>query len=158
MPVEQLAEALTQIRIYEISIGQFAQGQVDGDEAQIELLGPQPAQRSDIALALDFLRLIEDQELMGGAAQQEVMTILGAAHAKGIGSKAAVVNRVIDAAGFAIPDVYTNARDSSGARTWRAGPDLAKALEAITSGPRRRHVLREPMVPETSLKDDPDEL
>lgn len=83
-------------------------------------------------LALNFLRVIADHELSGGAPISAVMFALGASKEQGVGSKAAVVNRVLDSAGFAIPDVYSNDRDAHGDRYWKAGPRLRDAMNALS--------------------------
>jgi hypothetical protein len=82
-------------------------------------------------MALNFLRVISDHAVSGGAPISAVMFALGAMKEQGVGSKAAVVNRVLDSAGFAIPDVYTNARDVHGDRYWKAGERLQDAIAAL---------------------------
>jgi hypothetical protein len=59
------------------------------------------------------------------------MAVLGAVHEKGVGSKASIINRVLDDAGFATPDVYINPRDGFGMRFWQAGPRIADAMDVL---------------------------
>lgn len=132
VPVSELADALHQLTIAEASLAAFANS--SGGHAlpiAAEVLPTASLPRSEQVLALDFLKLIKDFSRSGGAPQADVMRVLGAIHPKGIGSKAALVNRAIASLGFKVEDVYSNDRDPSGARSWKARSELDRAMEAL---------------------------
>jgi hypothetical protein len=133
VPVSELADALHQLTIAEASLAAFANS--SGGNALPSIAAEVPATaslpRSEQVLALDFLKLIKDFSRSGGAPQTDVMRVLGATHPKGIGSKAALVNRAIASVGFKVEDVYSNDRDPSGARYWKARSELNRAMEAL---------------------------
>lgn len=155
VPTNELAEALRQLG--SLSVQPATRSAPPPREAApgLELFGQSEnsldvftEKRSEVDITRAFLKTIEDHKLSGGAPISAVMAVLGAAHAKGVGSKTAIVNKVLDKFGFAIPDVYTNDRDSLGMRNWRMGPRFDEALRMVSPG--RGHEEEEP--------EDPNEL
>lgn len=132
MPTNELADALRQLA----TLGPAAAPQPLGAFAQIAQMQPEldvfTEKHSETDLALAFLKAIADHRISGGAPISAIMPVVGASHVKGVGSKTAIINRVLDRLGFAIPDVYTNDRDSAGMRNWVAGPRFADALRALS--------------------------
>jgi hypothetical protein len=135
VPTSELAEALRQLRLATALQQAELPLQASSADAESDLSIPSVSRekRTDKELTLDFLKLIGEHRVSGGAPLASVMKALGVSHAKGVGSKAAVINRVLDAAGFATPDVYTNPRDAMGFRFWQPGPRLNDAI-AVLSG------------------------
>lgn len=88
----------------------------------------------DARKVIRFLKIIEEMHSSGGAPVEFIMDALGAQHAKGVGSKMAKVNEMLNKLGFAeLQTVYVNPRDSLGIRTWKAGPLLREALQKLES-------------------------
>lgn len=137
VPTNELAEAMRQLSSLSGTVQQRPApvGAVTHSEAEaqqsIDLLDAPTEKRADTDIALAFLKTIADHRLSGGAPINAVMAVLGAAHAKGVGSKTVIVNKVLDRLGFAIPDVYTNDRDPLGMRNWRAGPRFNEAMRML---------------------------
>lgn len=84
----------------------------------------------DVALA--FLNKIRDAG-SDGIHAEGLMSIVGARHPKGIGSKSAPLNKAIERLGFKVEDVYDNPRSPNG-RIWRSGPKMDAAIEALKGG------------------------
>lgn len=83
-------------------------------------------------VAVEFLSKIRDAGSEGIAADG-LMDILGARHPKGIGSRSAPVNKLIESLGYDIEDVYDNPRSPEG-RIWKPGPKMDAAIEALKKG------------------------
>lgn len=83
------------------------------------------------AIGLRFLTVIRDHTLSGGATVEQIMEVLGASHPKGVGSKAAAINKLLNESGFETPEVYTNPRDPNGVRWWKAGPKMEDAISEL---------------------------
>ncbi|MFS2204080.1 hypothetical protein [Variovorax sp. Varisp36] len=147
VPTNELAEALRQISSLSGAVLQRPtlsgtvvlhpapppSGALDTEGQQsIDSLDTSTEKRVDTDIALAFLKTIAEYRLSGGAPINAVMAVLGAAHAKGVGSKTVIVNKVLDRLGFAIPDVYTNDRDSLGMRNWRPGPRFDEAVRMLS--------------------------
>jgi len=60
------------------------------------------------------------------------MKVLGAAHAKGIGSKMTPVNAYLQLLDFEVAEVYKNDRDATGNRMWIPGERFDEALQKIS--------------------------
>ena len=133
VPTKELGEALRQLGLLRPDLSIPPAPPPRQKTIDDELPPGPPPPKTDAEMALDFLRVIAEAEGIGGAPIEAVMRALGAIHAKGVGSKAAVVNKLLDKAGFAIPDVYSNPRDSYGDRYWRAGPRLQDAMDALSA-------------------------
>jgi hypothetical protein len=134
VPVEELAQAIRQLQSVKEGVEPeliITKHRVNAG-ADTPQFGPG---ESDEEMALAFLNTVAAREPVG-APVATIMACLGAAHPKGVGSKMAIVNRVLDQAGFAVPDVYTNSRDTHGERLWRAGPRLIQAITAIEASMR----------------------
>jgi hypothetical protein len=133
VPTSELAEAMHQLSLWSGKAGTTAVPKIEQSAArQLDVFTEESQKKSTKQRTLEFLRVIEDHEVSGGAPVATVMSVLGASHAKGVGSKAAIVNRVLDRLGFAIPDVYLNPRDAHGDRYWKGGPRLRDAIEALS--------------------------
>lgn len=134
VPTEELGEALRQISTLAAPLAQTTPAPRPQAGPSLDIFAVSAQHNNELETTRVFLQVIADHERTGGADVSTVMRVLGAAHAKGVGSKAAVVNRVLDSRGFAIPDVYTNDRDALGMRYWKAGPKLADALATFEPG------------------------
>lgn len=95
------------------------------------------APKVDGSQALRFLQAIKESDPVGGLNVRQVSELLGVKHSKGIGSKAASINKVLGNYGYAVGSVYTNHRNPSGDRAWAAGPMIKGAIEAIEKGENR---------------------
>jgi hypothetical protein len=103
------------------------------DEAArpVAVTAGQAASTRDLQFALKFLNAIEAQREVGQLDGETLAGVLDLRHAKGIGSRAAMVNKRLAAMGFKPPEVYKNPRDSTGVRHWMPGPRLGEAIEAL---------------------------
>lgn len=95
------------------------------------------APKVDGAQALKFLQAIKESDPVGGLNAHQVSELLGVKHPKGIGSKAASINRVLDSYGYTVESVYTNHRGPFGERIWAAGSMIQSAIAAISKGENR---------------------
>jgi hypothetical protein len=134
VPTAELAEALRQLSLVSPIKLPDAPAQQSLLPAEENLFVPpvQREKRTDKELTLDFLSLLSSQSAAGGTPTTSVMAVLGVSHAKGVGSKTAIINRILDGAGFATPDVYVNPRDALGLRVWQAGPRIQDAMDALS--------------------------
>ena len=132
VPTNELAEALRQLALVASAPTPQPMGALSLAEQMQPELDVFTEKHSENDLALAFLKAIADHKVSGGAPISAIMPVVGASHVKGVGSKTAIINRVLDKLGFAIPDVYTNDRDSAGMRNWVAGPRFADALRALS--------------------------
>lgn len=90
-----------------------------------------PRKASEIKAARNFLAMVAKLNLSNKRAEtSSALEIFEVKHSKGLGSKLAALNRLLDASGYAIPDVYTTERDAHGS-FWRAGPHIAAAINAL---------------------------
>ena len=132
VPVSELAEALRQT----FGIGTPAQSVPDAQKevpTSAQTKWPFPTASSSAQenrTAIDFLKLIAEYG-MSGVKLDAIMKILRVDHPKAVGSKSAAINRKIEEYGFDPDDVYTNPRDSTGDRSWRPGPALKEAINAL---------------------------
>lgn len=86
-------------------------------------------------MTMRFLSALADEAaVLRGLDTEEVAKLLAVKHPKGIGSRSAVVNKIIAGAGFDVAEVYRNPRDSTGARKWFRGPALRDALAVLMKG------------------------
>jgi hypothetical protein len=85
-------------------------------------------------VTLSFLRAIQ-RAPHTGVPSDHMMGILGVTHAKGIGSRMARINSVLEKRLVELRDpiaeVYQTTRTPNG-RVWRAGPALMPAIELLT--------------------------
>jgi hypothetical protein len=88
----------------------------------------------DIEDALNFLQAIDASDLLGDLDGEAIAQVLHLKHPKGIGSRAAMINKTLESLGFKPSDVYTTQRNNVGVRHWKAGPRLAQAIEMIKKG------------------------
>jgi hypothetical protein len=130
VPVDELAEAMRQLASLPREVVQSPSATRSADGA-LDLFTENPKKLNDIELTLAFLKTISEHEISGGAPVHAIARALGASHVKGIGGKASIVNRVLDKAGFATPDVYSNSRDSLGDRYWKGGHLLSQAMRTL---------------------------
>jgi hypothetical protein len=140
VPTGELAEALRQLSL--VTPIRVPEGPTQPSLLPVEenLFVPpvQREKRTDRELTLDFLSLLSSQIAAGGTPTTSVMAVLGVSHAKGVGSKTAIINRILDGAGFATPDVYVNPRDALGLRVWQAGPRIQDAMDALSQSSERQ--------------------
>lgn len=129
VPVEELAQAIRQLQ--SVKEGVEPELIIKKHGINAGAVTPQfgPGESNE-EMVMAFLSTVAAHEPVG-APVATIMACLGAAHPKGVGSKMAIVNRVLDQAGFAVPDVYTNSRDMHGERLWRAGPRLIPAITTV---------------------------
>jgi hypothetical protein len=81
--------------------------------------------------AIRFIKAIMTGTPMGGVTGDDLMLVLDVNHPKGVGSKAASINRAIVRLGYKVEDVYTKTRGSDMIRRWKAGPKAWDALKAF---------------------------
>lgn len=79
--------------------------------------------------AVDFLSLISNAGDRGIAAEG-LMPALHVNHAKGIGARSGMINKLLSELGFQPDQVYENPRTPEG-RIWKAGSKMDAALEAV---------------------------
>ncbi len=110
---------------------QISLGLGDDMSQAARFAGRVPRRAADIKAARNFLAMVAKLDSHKGRAEaSSALDVFDVKHSKGLGSKLAVVNRLLDAAGFAIPDVYTTERDAHGS-FWRAGSRIADAISAV---------------------------
>jgi hypothetical protein len=80
---------------------------------------------------LRFLNAIANSSEADGLGGDVIANVLGVRHPKGIGSRAAIINRLLMELGFNVEEVYTNPRNNLGDRTWKPGPKITHALAAL---------------------------
>ncbi|CAM3848910.1 hypothetical protein DETS111669_29695 [Delftia tsuruhatensis] len=101
------------------------------DSPEVRFAGRVPRKASDIKAARNFLVMVSRDDLFKGRAETPAaLEVFEVKHSKGLGSKLAAVNRLLDSAGFATPDVYTTERDAHGSY-WRAGTRIDEAITAL---------------------------
>ncbi len=144
VPTSELAEAITQLQQLSSApnrsttpLGRPPNNQAKQASTQSTTLFPLPfagritRKADDIYAAIAFLEMISLADLLGNKATPEAaMEVFHVQHAKGLGSKLAVVNRLIDSIGFAIPDIYITARDAHGS-FWRPSQRIDDAIHAL---------------------------
>lgn len=92
-----------------------------------------PRKPSEIRSAVAFLQMLVHENLFSERAlPEEAMRIFQVQHSKGLGSKLAAVNRLIDSCGFALPDVYVTGRDAHGS-FWLPGPRIDLAIGELSA-------------------------
>lgn len=96
-------------------------------EWPVEFAGRVPRKASDIKAAVSFLRMVSRE---GRAGPENALAVFHAKHAKGLGSKLAAVNRLLDSCNFAIPDVYTTSRDARGS-FWKPAEKIEEAISLL---------------------------
>lgn len=112
---------------------------IDDDTPQPRLFERQMVERAEPPKArqagrevLNYLQAVKDHTASGGLTGEDLVPVLGVAHAKGVGSRIGPINRALVAAGYRkIEEVYTNTRDSTGTRRWRAGPRISEAMDTF---------------------------
>ena len=92
---------------------------------------------SPLERASRFVHLLLDHARSGGVTAAEVMSAVGAVHPKGIGSRMQAINTFFKVHGLEPHEVYTNDRDETGARGWRAGPQIELAVAAVEEAMQR---------------------
>lgn len=103
------------------------------DLPDVRFAGRVPRKASDIKAARNFLLMVSrDDSSKGRAETPAALEVFEVKHSKGLGSKLAAVNRLLDSAGFATPDVYTTERDAHGS-FWRAGSRINEAITALAA-------------------------
>lgn len=93
----------------------------------VEFAGRVPRKAADIKAAVSFLRMVSRE---GRAGPENALAVFHAKHAKGLGSKLAAVNRLLDSCNFAIPDVYTTSRDARGS-FWKPAEKIEEAISLL---------------------------
>lgn len=73
-----------------------------------------------------------------GLGANQIMPIMRAEHAKGIGARAAKINKLIESTGHKRHDVYSNERNDEGVRLWKPEPRLRAALDAVKADKHRK--------------------
>jgi hypothetical protein len=104
-------------------------GQFKSRNRQLPLESPGANGFHVAKMASEFLTAI-DRGPEGGIDGEAMAKVLGVAHGKGIGSRAAAINILLRQLGFSRTEVYQNDRTSVG-RLWKPGPKLDQAMVAV---------------------------
>ncbi len=142
VPTSELAQAITQLQqvssspepAMDILDTVAHQGRKKQDAVKVDhkpIARRTPRKSDDIRAAISFLEMVCESTLFGTRAGPEAaMALFQVQHARGLGSKLAAVNRLIDSHGFAIPDVYITARDTQGS-FWRSSQHIGAAIDTL---------------------------
>lgn len=149
VPVSELGAAVLELRRVGVLPGQVSKASMTNAEARplspvqtqpdlVELAEREarfsagvPRKASEIKSAWNFLAMVARLNSANKRAETPAaLEIFAVKHSKGLGSKLAAVNRLLDVTGFALPDVYTTERDAHGSY-WKAGPRIAEAITAL---------------------------
>lgn len=103
-----------------------------GTLPRIGVKAPEPVDE----YAIKFIKAIMNGSTTGGVTGDDLMSVLDVTHPKGVGSKAASINRAIVRLGYKVDDAYTKSRGPDTIRRWKAGPKAWEILKAFEDLPK----------------------